>query len=1358
MMTKMLLPTLRARLVFWFTTLCLVPLMLMATIIYFQRSGVVKERQFDKLSAISSLRQEQINVSLDHVAKDVATIASGHSVQTTAAALLRNGPGPGGAESADAMQLFRGYLRNFDSASAVSLVSRSGAVLLSTSELKQGGGIDRPELVLSALRDQVPSYGEVYLAQSDGTPTLDVAAPVTSSGGALPAAAVVIHYNLRKLLYGIIENRTGMGQTGETLLINRDRMALTDLRHIAHAPLKVEVNGRPAQLAAQGQAGIAETTDYRGAGVLAAYAYIPRTGWGVVCKQDTKEVFASLVSLLYVTYGVAALISLLVGLFAFTLARSISQPIQDFSRAAAGIGAGDFAARIAPEGPRELRDLATSFNGMAGALQVKMEAQQGVARISESLVTAQGLSDFFARLLPALVAVTGARMAVAFMEDRQGECFLPVHGIGADSTQMRSFDRRGLEGELGVILNAKAVSRFRAADASRGLRLVTPFGEVVPAEIVTVPIAVDQEIRAFVSLASELPFPDTVPEILDQARLLLGTGFARVMAGEDVRRLAGELAVKNAELTRQSEELMQQSSELTLQSDELSRRNRELDQQKQQLEQATRLKSEFLSNMSHELRTPLNSVLALSRVLAAHGAQRLTEDERGYLDIIERNGRHLLSLINDILDLAKIEAGRQDLFYETVSPERITAEVVEGLAPIAREKGIVLSLVPEGSLPSVPTDVKRLRQILQNLIGNAVKFTAEGSVTVRLRGEPGRLVVEVEDTGIGIAADHLDLIFQEFRQADGSTSRTFEGTGLGLAIARKTARLLGGEITVTSEPGQGATFALRLPLDGVALGSEPQRPQPALRSPEPAPRAPRPERSVLVVDDDPEAAALVAAHLSRAGYQTIGAASGADALRLARAESPFAITLDLMMPEMDGLDVLRELKTHPETAHVPVIMVSLSEDHERGIALGAIGIITRPVDREQLIEQVARLTGAGCRLVLVVDENEQGRCSIAALFKESGMDVLLAESGQQAVELAVTDRPDLIALDLVLPGSDGAALLASLRGCHSTAAIPVVIVTSKDLTRQELARLSSLGSEGGQARKEVLDELVQSLGRLEPDLPAGRKCSRILIVEDSEAATIQLRFALESAGFSVDAVSGGRHAMVYLKTHLPDAIILDLMMPEVDGFEVLRAVRGSALTEKVPVMVMTAKTLSPGEHDRLRQLNVSHLVQKGDVDLRDLLRRVYEMLGVVRLFRKEEAGGARAPLPPARDWRGDGSLLVVEDNPDNLVTLRAVLGGRYRMVEAVDGEAGLAALESGSPSLILLDMQLPHMDGLAVLRRIKEDTRTAAIPVVALTASAMAGDRERMILEGCAEYLSKPYRVEELLELVQRFVAREEPS
>ncbi|MEI6705443.1 MAG: HAMP domain-containing protein, partial [Deltaproteobacteria bacterium] len=519
----------------------------------------------------------------------------------------------------------REYLNGHDKVADIAIVAQDGTILLSSTANRTGNMIAKPAVVATALRDRTAAFGEIYLGAGDQAPCLDVAVPIHDVGN---RAALVLRMDMRHSIYTILENRIGMGKTGESLLVNRDVLAISELRWQPGALLKHTLKGRPAQLAAQGQSGIAETTDYRGEKVLASYAYIPRTGWGLVDKQDTSEIMAPLKSLLYVTYGLASLISFLVCLFAFALARSITRPLGDLAKAATEIGAGDFNSRVKVDDTEELGLLAGSFNSMAETLQVRMDARQWLAALSDHLMTINRRDDFFRALLPLFMQATGAKMAVAFMEEVDSDLFVPVHSIGADPSCMRRFNRRHLEGELGVLLSSDGIARYTPEKGAGSLTFITSFGEIAPSEIITIPIKLNETVRAFISLAAEAPFSDMALEVVEQIRFPLSAGFSRVMAGEEVRRLADELSVKNTELTQQSEELRQQTLELTQQSDELYRRNKALDSQKLQLEEATRLKSEFLSNMSHELRTPLNSVLALSRVLSMQAGQRLTEDER----------------------------------------------------------------------------------------------------------------------------------------------------------------------------------------------------------------------------------------------------------------------------------------------------------------------------------------------------------------------------------------------------------------------------------------------------------------------------------------------------------------------------------------------------------------------------------------------------------------------------------------------------------------------------------------------------------------------------------------------------------
>jgi len=420
-----------------------------------------------------------------------------------------------------------------------------------------------------------------------------------------------------------------------------------------------------------------------------------------------------------------------------------------------------------------------------------------------------------------------------------------------------------------------------------------------------------------------------------------------------------------------------------------------------------------------------------------------------------RAGRHLLNLINDILDLSKIEAGKMDLTLESVAIQPVVEEVLGTARPLAEHNNNAIELdCPEG-IGSVHADNMRLRQILLNLLSNACKFTKNGTVRLTVGGaeEAGQHWVDfaVSDSGIGMSEEQLGRLFQEFTQADTSTTRQFGGTGLGLAISRRLCRLMGGDITVTSAPGEGSTFTVRLPAQAPAL-----MPLAEAGPAETGREASRGSRgTVLVIDDDATARELIATHLAGEGFAVETTASGLDGLKKARALRPAAITLDVLLPDVDGWTVLAALKGEPGLAEIPVVIVTIVDEQRRGIALGAAGYLTKPIDRERLIEVVSRLRVSGAPgSVLVVEDEEEQRQLVRASLGTRGWTVREAANGRLALDALAVELPDVILLDLMMPEMDGFQLVAALQGNASWRDIPVVVVTALDLTAEDRRRLS----------------------------------------------------------------------------------------------------------------------------------------------------------------------------------------------------------------------------------------------------------------------------------------------------------------
>jgi signal transduction histidine kinase/CheY-like chemotaxis protein len=591
--------------------------------------------------------------------------------------------------------------------------------------------------------------------------------------------------------------------------------------------------------------------------------------------------------------------------------------------------------------------------------------------------------------------------------------------------------------------------------------------------------------RIAVALAMELSPPqlvldfearDGVPELIglsgffDSLRARTADGFHGVRATK--RLPIPGVDATDAFVAEQSARIQNLSREELV--DEIQRKNRELEEHSAELEQtvaqrteelkhameaaedANRAKSGFLANMSHELRTPMNAIIGYSEMLMEdaedEGNQTMVDD----LKKIHGAGNHLLSLINDVLDLSKIEAGKVEVYVETFEIGSLIEGVVSTIDTLIKKNGNRLEVEVDPSLGSMCSDVTKVRQALFNLLSNAAKFTHEGEIGLRIQGKQvgGEkwIHMSVSDSGIGIPNEKIDQVFEEFSQADDSTTRDYGGTGLGLPISRRFCRMMGGDISVTSIVGEGSTFTIELPLviQAIAANSDASTESPKAVTP-----APEDEPIVLVIDDDPNALELLGRTLQRAGIRVVTAENGQQALNLARTLHPAAITLDVLMPGMDGWQVLSELKTDPETRNIPVIMVTMTDDRNLGYALGASEFLSKPVQRNQLVELLGRYAIDGSKHhALVVDDKTENREVLRAALERENWRVSEAENGRQALDEVEREPPSLILLDLLMPVMDGFDFVLAMRQREAVNEIPIVVVTAKDVTEEDRLRLN----------------------------------------------------------------------------------------------------------------------------------------------------------------------------------------------------------------------------------------------------------------------------------------------------------------
>ncbi|WOB06138.1 response regulator [Piscinibacter gummiphilus] len=809
---------------------------------------------------------------------------------------------------------------------------------------------------------------------------------------------------------------------------------------------------------------------------------------------------------------------------------------------------------------------------------------------------------------------------------------------------------------------AKDKRLLHVVDVPEGyLRVSSSLGQGSPRELLIAPAVIYGRVQAVIELGFLQPVSEPQRRLLAEAseQLAIAVRASRDRSQleellEETQRQAEELQAQQEELRVSNEELEEQeralkasqaqmevqqteleqtnsqlSAQTTLlenQRDELAQAQATLQQRADELERASRYKTEFLANMSHELRTPLNSTLILAKLLADNPHGNLSEEQVKYAQTISGAGNDLLTLINDILDLSKIEAGKVEVHVENIPLAAAVEGLVKALEPQAKQKGLALSFGIGEDVPShLKTDGQRLGQILKNLLSNALKFTESGEVSLRVSREAGGVAFAVHDTGIGIAESQQELIFEAFRQADGSTHRKYGGTGLGLSISRDLARLLGGDITVQSTPGRGSVFTLHLPdarSNGVPMAPRPPAPAPVAETPpqyvsHAAPRAPAApqieddrasltvnSRTVLVIEDDPRFALILRDLAREMSFQCVVTHTASDGLAAAAMYRPRAILLDMNLPDHSGLGVLDQLKHSAQTRHIPVHILSVADYTHEALERGALGYDLKPVKRSQIIEALQRLEAKfsqGIRRVLVVEDDARQRESIEHLLRNvEGVQITSVETGAQALDALKGTTFDCMVMDLNLPDLSGYSLLERMAEQDDKgdgAFPPVIVYTGRSLSsdeEQQLRRFSrSIIIKDARSPERLLDEVTLFLHQVESALPAemqqmlrnvrdrdstleGR---RILVVEDDVRNVFALTSVLEPRGASVVLARNGREALDMLaKTREPqqapiDLVLMDIMMPEMDGLTAMREIRKDAAWKRLPIIALTAKAM-----------------------------------------------------------------------------------------------------------------------------------------------------------------------------------------
>jgi signal transduction histidine kinase/DNA-binding response OmpR family regulator/CHASE3 domain sensor protein len=965
----------------------------------------------------------------------------------------------------------------------------------------------------------------------------------------------------------------------------------------------------------------------------------------------------------------------------------INRRIHIIRKIAETISSGDYSTRINDEEKDNLGSLSAALNKMGASLEYSFKMlsdkewlQTGFSTISESIIGGEFLPKLTSQVLEAMVEYSQSALGALYLNDENRLLnFAAGYAFAPEGERKKIRFGEGIAGE--VALTQKEIFLENTSDSPLQISYAT--GSLKPLCIYAIPVSFGKRLVGVIELGSLNSYSDRDKQFFRSASYIIGIAIntaqnkARLQEVlEQVQAQTEELQTQHREMEIQTEKLQVSEEELIVQQEELLQTNRELEERSKLLEekneliaqsnrninkkseelaQSTRYKSEFLANMSHELRTPLNSILLLSRLLAENKDKILSKDLVEYAQVIQSSGNGLLELIDEILDLSKIEAGKMDLDYAYLSLKEVIADMRMLFEPLAREKGVQFLFVEDPEMiTEIETDKMRLEQILKNLLSNAFKFTNSGSISIHIKRDPHPddrfILFEIADTGIGIPEDKQGLIFEAFQQADGSTKRKYGGTGLGLSISRELSRLLNGELYVRSVEGEGSIFTLRVPVKRILPNEEIQVPlkkttataqtEAVLQNrynnkltlsdipnsiPDDRDHILPDDKIILIIEDDTHFAGALLNFTRSQQYKGIIAVRGDEGVQLAKTFLPIGILLDIQLPVKNGWEVMDELKKDPVTRHIPVHIMSSFESKKESITRGAVDFINKPMALEQMAEIFRKIE--------------------AALNHEN---------------------------------------------------------------------------------------------------------SKVLIVEENPKHAQALSYYLGSYQIQSSIAKSVPESINALKKNEVNCVILDMGLPEMRNYDKLELIKSTPGFENIPIIVFTGKSLSKTEEQRIRHYADS-IVIKTAHSYQRILDEVSLFLHIMDKKLKAKPGtgmGRPVFLDEVLNYK---TVLLADDDVRNIFSLTKILEQhKMRIIPAIDGKVALEMIQANPQvNIVLMDMMMPEMDGFESIRKIRQMAAFKNLPIIAITAKAMAGDREKCIQAGASDYISKPVDTDQLISLLR---------